>query len=237
MKGISIIMPSFLGKYDNSRSNSESKFIRAVESFLIQSLKEKELIIISHGCYTTNKIYEERYKSNDNIKLIKAFNEDYIKVGNLREAARNFAKYDWISYLDSDDIILKGHLFSISDAINKNQGLNFLINEQYITPIADKPDAGLLTFFKDDLSKFNEYYKITQSIEGIGKVLIMQTGLHVGTWQITHHNSVNIKWPYGFKGEDKRFIELLKKSYKYATYRGQYVIMHTVWSDGIVWDN
>jgi len=60
--GISVIMPSYLGKYEGSRINADQKFIRAVESFQQQTLQNKELIIVSDGCEITNRIYRELFQ-------------------------------------------------------------------------------------------------------------------------------------------------------------------------------
>ena len=41
---LSVIMPSFLGEYDGCATDREKKFVRAVQSFLDNTLIEKELI-------------------------------------------------------------------------------------------------------------------------------------------------------------------------------------------------
>ena len=46
---ISVIMQSYLGEYPGARSNPKYKFVRAVNSFLLQKHPDKELIIVSDG--------------------------------------------------------------------------------------------------------------------------------------------------------------------------------------------
>ena len=53
---LSVVMPSFLGEYDGCASDRENKFVRAVHSFLENSLEEKELIIIGDNCSTTERL-------------------------------------------------------------------------------------------------------------------------------------------------------------------------------------
>ena len=48
--GLSVIMPSFLGEYDGCATDREKKFVRAVQSFLDNTLIENELIIIGDNC-------------------------------------------------------------------------------------------------------------------------------------------------------------------------------------------
>ena len=48
---ISVIMASFLQM--GHKTNQDIKFVRAVKSFLNQTYKDKELIIVSDGCQKT----------------------------------------------------------------------------------------------------------------------------------------------------------------------------------------
>ena len=59
---LSVIMPSFLGEYDGCASDRENKFIRAVHSFLENSLYDKELIVIGDNCEITDKLLNEYFE-------------------------------------------------------------------------------------------------------------------------------------------------------------------------------
>ena len=68
---ISVIMASFLGAYGGRLAeNRDKKFIRAVESFLKQTHKDKELIIVGDGCTKTFEIYQENWSSNPLVDII-----------------------------------------------------------------------------------------------------------------------------------------------------------------------
>ena len=54
---ISIIMQVYLGEYPGARTDSISKFKRAVKSFQNQIYKNCELIIVADGCTKTHQTY------------------------------------------------------------------------------------------------------------------------------------------------------------------------------------
>jgi glycosyltransferase involved in cell wall biosynthesis len=112
---IAVIMPSYLGDYDGSASNRKFKFIRAINSFLGQSYRNKILIIVSDGCPKTNKIYNNECRNHNNIHLVKLEKQPLFS-GNVRQSGIDFAilkKANIITYLDTDDVISLFHLEKI----------------------------------------------------------------------------------------------------------------------------
>jgi glycosyltransferase involved in cell wall biosynthesis len=105
---ISVIMPSFLGHYPGAATNREFKLCRAIESFMAQQLGE--LIVISDACEKTVEI-AQRYP----VRIFKLHKKQPSFSGDLRQIGINLARFDWIAYLDSDDVLGKGHLRSILD--------------------------------------------------------------------------------------------------------------------------
>jgi len=116
----SIIMISFLGSYPNCASNREEKFKRAVDSFILNTHKEKELIIVSDGCEKTNFIYHKLYSGYENIKLLIAPKQEKGYPGALRTLGLFLAKGDTVSYLDSDDYIAPKHIENLLINFNSN---------------------------------------------------------------------------------------------------------------------
>lgn len=116
MTRISVIMPVFLDQFDGAANDRQTKFVRAVNSFLKQQHVDKELIIISDGCPLTVEICEQRYAKAMKagfIKLIpRAPHEGF--VGAVRQAGIDIATGDILCNLDSDDSMTLNHLSNIS---------------------------------------------------------------------------------------------------------------------------
>lgn len=125
---ISVIMQSFLGDYPGSRKLPKEKFIRAVNSFLYQNHKDRELVIVSDGCEITKKLYELYFSDNEEIKFCYIHRniekeksmyseEDGIVTyrGIPREVGRAVATGELITYFDTDDIMLPNRLSDLDD--------------------------------------------------------------------------------------------------------------------------
>jgi glycosyltransferase involved in cell wall biosynthesis len=114
---ISVIMASYLEEYSTgkhkSATNREFKFRRAVDSFLKQTFKDAELIIVSDGCQKTSKITREEYSKNPQIQLVE-LNKQPLFSGTVRQNGLRVAKGEIICYLDSDDILGENHLAVIN---------------------------------------------------------------------------------------------------------------------------
>jgi len=227
--GISVIMISYLSDYHNSRKYPKEKFIRAVTSFINQTHQKKELIIVSDGCQITNDVYDQMFKDRSDIQLVKVEKQKSKWPGKLRECGRSMAKYDWITYLDSDDMILSGHLSEINSHINNINSVIF--NKRIMFPL-----------IKDAVS---EYFNVTGlSQENLdefldsGKSFAYSKCAHCrGTWQITHKSDIEVRWnDSDLRGEDSQFIEDCKKKYDFIEYDGYYVICHYVHKGNVIWE-
>jgi glycosyltransferase involved in cell wall biosynthesis len=142
---ISIIMQSFLEDYPYSRSEPERKFIRAVYSVIGQTNPNWELVIVADGCSITERLYNEHFKSYENILFEKIDKPDCSKMyskkdgnvtfrGTPRKKGVEMASGDWICYLDSDDIFTRDAIEGITKIISAKENLEkrYIFNQARI---------------------------------------------------------------------------------------------------------
>lgn len=194
---ISVIMPSYLGDYKGAATNRPDKFRRAVDSFLSQTYKECELIIVGDGCPDTEFMMEMYYNGVDNVKFIRE-NKQELFSGHLRNAGIKEAKYRYITYLDTDDYYLPLHLENITNQIGDCDIPKF---NWYIVP---------------DL--FNKRGTVKERTPNLQKGCI-------GTSNIIHKASVNIKWTDGYNHDWLFIQDLMTYDYKRIGGAG-YVVCH-----------
>ena len=119
-------MQSYLGQYPGSRSGSDIKFLRAVQSFIDQEDKNSELIIVSDGCEITHNLYYKHFKDNDRIKYVYVdkdtpnMYEGDIKYyrGFPRQVGRSLVTGEITTYMDSDDFLMKDSTTKLKNVWN-----------------------------------------------------------------------------------------------------------------------
>ena len=226
-------MQSYLGDYPGSRTEPERKFVRAVNSFLNQTNKNSELIIVSDGCKITEKLYKENFLDNDRIKFKLCENKGqkmYEKssemihyVGEPRQHGVDMSSGDIITYMDSDDILTNLYLEKIIEYWNYNYDLDWIVNRCWWDNVKVVSDEGVSDYeiiFDKQLTK--EYKKI-DSLESewvkscVKKDVVLQSpGL------ISHKRTCDIKWgnvsSKGNLSEDILFYKEMLEKYKKGKY-------------------
>lgn len=107
---ISVVMPSYLGNYPTAASNRDQKLSRAIESFLAQEIGE--LIVVADGCHKTVEI-----ASKYPVKTILIDKQPHFS-GVPRNTGIQAAQYNYIAYIDNDDVFGNGHLQAIADNVD-----------------------------------------------------------------------------------------------------------------------
>lgn len=106
---ISVLMPVY---------NGEKYLEETVSSILNQSYKEFELIIINDGSSDNTKIICDNLVKN--YSRIKVIHKDNTGVSNTRNIALDNAKGEYITFVDSDDLIHKDYLKKLINEEFKN---------------------------------------------------------------------------------------------------------------------
>jgi glycosyltransferase involved in cell wall biosynthesis len=207
---ISVIMAVNLSPYQliengqvviTSAPDPEFKFTRAVNSFINQSFKDAELIIVGDGCRIAETIYQKYYTHIPNIRFTRIIKQ-VPWGGAVRQTGISLAKGKIICYLDHDDMFGKEHLA----IINENFDLK---NYDWV-------------YYDDFVIYTNE---VAQNI--LETRPVWQEATHIGTSSISHKKTTKLIWGDGY-GHDWFMIEkylLPLKSMKIST--PQYYVCHS----------
>ena len=219
-------MMSYLGHYPGARSKPVPKFNRAIQSFVNQTLKDCELIIVSDGCELTNQEYEANWSNHDNITLIKPEKSKDKWPGVKRQLAREIAKGEWIIYLDADDVYTSDYLEKVASHIDDKHSVMLntspTMGDERITLKRNIEIKGL--YPPVSYSRASLFMPGTRIENMYNNAKIY--GL--GTASIIHKNSVSCEWKNSDKrGEDANFCMDLANThpYKMISVIG-YVICH-----------
>jgi len=118
---ISVVIPTF---------NSEKFIIQTLESVTNQTMLPGQLIVSDDGSSdNTVKIVKQFFKDVDNLDTLLIQN-DHKGAGATRNAGIVHSKYDWISFLDSDDRWYPEKIMVMNNTINKNPNVNFIFHNE-----------------------------------------------------------------------------------------------------------
>src|SRR5690606_15825103 len=93
--------------------NKELSVTNTINSVLDQTFKEPEVIIVNDGS-TDNSLEIVQQSKDDRIRIIDKPTEG---VSSARNRVIKEAKYDWICFLDADDLWEDNHLQVLNDMI------------------------------------------------------------------------------------------------------------------------
>ena len=182
---ISVVMPVTLSYYEGCASNRVDKFIRSVNSFINQTHKNKELIIISDGCDLAEDVYLDKFNNCSDIVFLKQEKASLFS-GSTRNKGISLATGNWICYLDSDDFFGNNHLELIANQITDD--IDWCYSNDYVVTHYNNND--------DYAASLREN--------------ILQYG-RIGTSSIIHKKELNVSWSDGY-GHDWMLIHHLIQS-------------------------
>lgn len=168
---------------------NKSGYIRkTINSVLSQTYKNFEIIIVNDG------------STDDSLKIVKEYENDKIKiysklnsgVSDTRNYGVNKANYDYIAFLDADDVFLPNHLGNLYNLIKQypNNDLyctayDIVCRNGKTNSISCKNDENSINFILEDycLSSFEMRYSvITSSSVCIKKSLFIKSnGFNIDT--------------------------------------------------------
>lgn len=184
---VSVIMPSFLGDYPNAASNREDKFLRAVASFMNQTYKNCELIIVADGCEKTKHFYYTHIVPSKHPGIKYTWMDKQRQFsGAVRNCGIMIADGEIICYLDTDDILEPTHVEKIVEAWNR-------WGQTVEDPTFIEFDDWVITS-ENLIEKRRRGHEALQG--------------RIGTSNIAHSNSIKTKWKDGY-GHDWWFYQNL----------------------------
>ena len=198
-------MQAYLGKYPGSRSNSTYKFLRAVQSFIDQSNKNNELIIVSDACEIVHELYHKHYKNESRIKYVyldkdvpnmyEGSNKYY--RGFPRQVARSLVTGEITTYIDSDDYLMPNSTDVLIRAweIYKPMGVKFISNASWFDNIKALDYELEFSQITDKIERVN-----IDSLDGIWYAVNLPVGPNnsytvcIAPWLQSHISDMDIKW-------------------------------------------
>ena len=210
---ISVIMASYLEDYSGAAKYRVDKFKRAVSSFVAQQCPDTELIVVADGCKKTHDAFYQAYEHEGGqrlkqiggaMRLVTLEKQGHFS-GAVRNAGIDAAAGEIISYLDTDDMFMPGHLLAIT--------AGFTVNP-------------------NDLSSYRRWVYYNDFIAAPNGSIARERHTHltfggIGTSSIAHEKSLGVRWQDGY-GHDWRFVQDLQAACPHTKKipGGQYLVCH-----------
>ena len=107
---VSVIVPVY---------NAEGVVSRGVDSILAQGYPDFELILVDDGSTDNSGAICDNYVQQDG--RVKVVHQENAGVSAARNAGLKVAQGEWVTFVDSDDIVLDGFLESLVAAVNRDE--------------------------------------------------------------------------------------------------------------------
>lgn len=148
----SVILPTF---------NSGAFIDKTLQSLISQSYRKFEVIVSDDGSEDNTVQILQKYKNLFKKKKINflIIKNSHFGPGYARNRAIEMSNYEWLAFLDSDDIWLRDKLLRVYEKIKKNKKTNCVIhNEIYINRKNKKTYYEYTKMFSNNKSIFKQLY-------------------------------------------------------------------------------
>lgn len=113
MVGVSVIVPVY---------NAERYLARGVDSILAQSFQDFELILVDDGSKDGSGAICDQYAAQDG--RVKVIHQENAGVSTARNAGLEAACGEWVTFVDSDDMVLDCFLESLMNAASRDERID-----------------------------------------------------------------------------------------------------------------
>lgn len=191
MSIISVIIPVYA---------AEKYLDRCVDSILVQTFTDFEIILIDDGSKDNSGVICDEYAKID--RRVKVIHKENGGVSSARNAGLENANGEYVTFIDSDDEIEAEYLKSLNDSINEfNSDIAVC---SFIRKIADVTTIETLSLNHIDLINRTE-----ETSDGL--YLFSKSALLYGPWAKLFKKSIidknNIRFDMKMSlGEDKKFV-------------------------------
>ena len=179
---ISLIVPCY---------NVENYLLHCIGSLLSQSYKNLEILLVDDGSPDRcGEISEEYAKKDSRIKVIHKTNGG---LSDARNVAIDIASGEWITFIDSDDMVAPNYIERLVKIANDN-GCKCSV----VQPVSFID--GSLPVAKNAMAKV----EVMNSMDAIA-AMFYQTKLDTSAWNKLYHRSLfdsGIRYPKGYLFED-----------------------------------
>lgn len=120
--------------------NSSSFIKRNIDSLLGQTYKKFEVIYVDDGSSDDTLVILKKYIELFNKKKIdlKILQDTHKGPGSARNLGIKSSKYEWISFIDSDDLWTEKKLEKVNKAIIENKDYNCVIHNEVMNSLNGK---------------------------------------------------------------------------------------------------
>lgn len=208
---VSVIVPIY---------NADKYLCRCIDSILDQSYKDFELLLVDDGSTDGSAAICDEYAGKDS--RIKVFHKQNGGVSSARNVGLNYAKGDWISFIDSDDYV---NINFLLDFVNDETEIDELIVQGFF--INKQNHSKSIVRYSEDIKSISESLDILchHNLPGtIWNKLFKRRILNIYT--------IRFKENYKFKEDELFLLEYIchihEVKFKYST---NYQYIEPNWND------